>query len=86
MTTFNISFAIAAIFISGVLLLIVSMNYSSTNIVNRRFKMFLIASLFLYVFDILSALDLGTFVPNGIKTLLNSLYFLSGAVVALLFF
>ena len=85
-STFNISFTIAAIFISGVLLLIVSMNYSSTNMVNRRFKMFLIASLLMYVFDILSTLDLGTFVPNGIKVLLNSLYFLSGAIVALLFF
>lgn len=63
-STFNFSFTIAAIFISGVLLLIVSMNYSSTNMVNRRFKMFLIASLLMYVFDILSVLDLGTFVSR----------------------
>lgn len=85
---YNISFSIAAVVIDIVLFLIVSINYSKTNMVNKRFRYFLIASLVMF------ALDIGTVITNAIAAklpdafnyLFNSLYFLSGVIVSVLFF
>ncbi|MBR1846398.1 MAG: hypothetical protein IJ787_01630, partial [Bacilli bacterium] len=70
--TSNYSFSIAATFIAVILLLIVSLNYSSSNIVNKRFKMFLISTIFMFTFDIVTAItvDLGDRIPPIVNTIL----------------
>ena len=85
---YNISFTIASIAISLILILIVSLNYSSSNLVNKRFKWFLISTI------VMDVLNIGTVysnyyadkIPGWVNYILNGLYFFSGAVVALLFF
>ena len=85
--TSNYSFSIAATFIAVILLLIVSLNYSSSNIVNKRFKMFLISTIFMFTFDIVTAItvDLGDRIPPIVNTILFTLYFLSATMVAVFF-
>ena len=51
---YDISFTIAAIVIDIVLVLIVSINYSRTNLVNKRFRYFLFASMVMFVLNILT--------------------------------
>lgn len=85
---YNISFTIAALVIDIVLFLIMSVNYSKANMVNKRFRYFLIAS------SVMFALNIGTVITNAIagklpdafNYLFNSLYFLSGVIVSVLFF
>ncbi len=85
---YNISFTIAATVIDVVLLFIVSINYSRTNLVNKRFRYFLISSLVMF------ALNIGTVITNSIAAKLpdafnyffNSVYFLSSVIVSVLFF
>ena len=85
---YNISFTIAALVIDLVLLFIVSLYYSSTNLVNKRFRYFLIASI------AMSALNVATVItnayahsiPNALNILFNSIYFLSTVAVSVLFF
>ena len=85
--TYNISFSIASIFIVTVLILIVSLNYSSSNIVNKRFKYFLFSSLIMFVLDIITVItnDNPGLISNWLNSALNSFYFLITSCVALLF-
>lgn len=85
--SYNISFSIAAIIIGIILILIVSLNYSTTNLVNKRFKYFLFATIAMYALDIVTVYtnDHASTINVALNYFLNSLYFLSGAVVALLF-
>ena len=84
---YNISFALSSLILVVILLLFVSINYSSTNIVNKRFKAFLVALLAMIVFDIGTAIsnDNANLIPKALNILLNSVYFALGALVALLF-
>lgn len=84
---YNISFSIAAVFIVAVLLMIVSMNYSSSNIVNKRFKIFLISLLVMFVLDIATAVtnDYGDKIPGTLNAVLNTFYFFSSCLVAVFF-
>ena len=85
---YNISFTIAAVVIGAVLFLIVAINYSSTDLVNRRFRYFLIASLTMYAMNIATVFTNGIAkdLPHWFNVLFNSLYFLSTIAVSLLFF
>ena len=85
--TYNISYSFASIIIGVVLFLIISLNYSTTNLVNKRFRYFLIATIVMYVLDALTAItnDYAKNVAIPLNIVLNSLYFFSGSVVAILF-
>ena len=84
---YNISFSVGSIIIVAILLIVISLQYSSTNLVNRKYKLFLIADLAMI------ALDLVTVATNAnaskfpfiLSQILNGLYFFSGALVAILF-
>ena len=68
-------------------MLVVSIYYSSTNLVNKRYRYFLIATITLIALDIVTALsnDNAHVVPIWANTILNSLYFFNGALVGALF-
>lgn len=85
--SYNISFTIASLIIGIILILIVSLNYSSTNLVNKRYKYFLFSSITMFVLDLVTVFtnDNADKINEGINYFLNSLYFFNGAVVALLF-
>lgn len=86
--TYNISFTIASLFISAVLILIMLLNYSKTNLVNKRFRYFLSCSVLMFALDLVTAItnDNGAHVPVALNIFLNSIYFFTGAATALLFF
>lgn len=86
-SSYNISFTIAAVIIAVVLLIIMSLYYSSSNLVNKRYKYFLISSIVMFSMNILTVYtnDYCNVVPKWLNYLLNSIYFFSGAVVAVLF-
>ena len=85
--SYNIYFSIAAVIITIILILIVSLHYSSTNVVNKRYKVFLIAAISMIFLDIATVVtnDYAHDIPHFLNMFLNGLYFLSGAVVAILF-
>ena len=85
---YNISYSITALIIDVILLFIVGINYSSTNLVNKRFKYFLVASILMISFDIGTTYTIcyASYIPTWLNMLLNSIYFLLGALVAMLFF
>ncbi len=85
---YDISFTIAAVVINFVVFLIVSINYSSTNLVNKRFRYFLIAGMIMYIFNIATVVTnaFAKSFPDSVNYVFNSLYFLSTIVVSLLFF
>lgn len=84
---YNISFSIAALIVVGILLTVISIQYSATNLVNKRFKFFLISAF------VMIALDLFTVYTNSVAKditplfaqFLNGVYFFSGGVVAILY-
>ena len=86
--SYNISFSIAAMIIVVLLVIIVSMQYSRTNLVNKRFRYFLVASIVMFALDIGTVIsnDHASELPVAVNFILNSLYFLSGTVAAILFF
>ena len=85
---YNISYTVAAVVIDLVLLLIVSINYSTTNMVNKRFRFFLISSLGMFVLNIATVITNanGKNFPDWFNILFNSLYFFSTVIVSVLFF
>ena len=85
---YDISFTIAAVVINVVLFLIVSINYSTTNLVNKRFRYFLVACLVMFVLNIATVItnSIAARLPNAFNLFFNSIYFLSTEAVALLFF
>ena len=85
--SYNISFTIASLVICIILLIVISVQYSSTNAVNKGYKSFLIASITLFALDILTVItnDLSHKIPVPLNMFLNALYFLSGVMVALFF-
>ena len=85
--SYNISFTIASLVICIILLIVVSVQYSSTNAVNKGYKSFLIASITLFALDILTVItnDLSHKIPVPLNMFLNALFFLSGVMVALFF-
>ena len=85
---YDISFTIAAVVINFVVFLIVSINYSSTNLVNKRFRYFLIAGMIMYIFNIATVVTnaFAKNFPDPVNYVFNSLYFLSTIIVSLLFF
>jgi len=85
--SYNISFSIAAFAINVVLMLIVSINYSSTNLVNKRFKIFLWSTIAMFILDIATVItnDYSSYMPVPLNIILNGLYFFSGACVAIFF-
>lgn len=85
--SYNISFSIASLIIGIILILIVSLNYSSTNLVNKRYKYFMISSIVMITLDIVTVFtnDNANKINVGFNYFLNTIYFFSGAVVSLLF-
>ena len=85
--SYNIYFSIAAIIICLILILIVSLQYSSTNLVNRRYKLFLYSTLVMFILDIATVItnDHAKEIPEFLNMFLNGLYFYSSAFVAIFF-
>ena len=77
----------AALIISIVLIFIIALKYSKLNTTNLRFKHFVISAIVMIALDIVTVItnDLAQFIPGWGNMILNSMYFLSGAVVGLLF-
>ena len=84
---YNISYSIAAIVIGVVLLFIVAVNYSSTNLLSKRFKYFLIAALVMYSLNIATVFtnEYAKNIPMFLNMMFNGLFFFTGSVVAVLF-
>ena len=85
---YNISYTIAAVLIDIVLVLIVSIHYSSTNLVNKRFRYFLIASMVMFGLNIATVVTnaMASRLPDAFNMIFNSLYFFSTVIVSVLFF
>lgn len=85
--SYDISYSIAALIISLVLIFIISYKYSKLNITNRRFKNFVISAIVMIALDIITVItnDFSTLIPKYGNIILNSMYFFNGAVVGLLF-
>ena len=85
--SYDISYSIAALVISIVLIFIISYKYSKLNTTNKRFKNFVISAILLIALDILTVItnDYAQFIPAWGNIILNSMYFLNGAIVGLLF-
>ena len=86
--SYNISFSMAAMIITIVLILIMSLKYSSSNIVNKRFKFFLISIIVMIALDIITVItnDYAAYIPVWGNMILNNIYFFACTVVGLLFF
>ena len=86
--SYNISFSLAAMIITIVLILIMSLKYSSSNIVNKRFKFFLISIIVMIALDIITVItnDYAAYIPVWGNMILNNIYFFACTVVGLLFF
>ena len=84
---YDINFSLASLFIVLVLLITISLYYSSTNLVSKRYRWFLIALAAMILLDIATVATNanGEHIPAIICQMLNGLYFFSGAVVAILF-
>ena len=84
---YNISFSIAALAIVAILLTVISIQYSSTNMVNKRYKFFLISAFVMIGLDVLTVYTNGVAkeMPIIVAQLLNGLYFFSGGMVAFLY-
>ena len=85
--SYDISYSIAALVISIVLIFIISYKYSRLNTTNKRFKNFVISAILLIALDILTVItnDYAQFIPAWGNIILNSMYFFNGAIVGLLF-
>ena len=85
--TYDISFSLAALIITIIVLATVIIHYSTTSIVNKRYKLFLIASIVLIALDILTVItnDNPTLIPHHLNKILNGIYFINGALVGFLF-
>lgn len=85
--SYNVSYCVAAIIIDVLLIVAVLFHYSSTNLVNRRYRFFLYGSVAMFTLDLVTVftIDNANSVPPWANVLLNSLYFASGALVGLLF-
>ena len=85
--TYNLSYTFASFVLGAILLFVVSINYSSTNLVNKRFKYFLIATMVMYALDIITAytIEYSTHIPVWLNMILNGSFFFSGTIVAILF-
>ena len=86
--SYNISYSVAAVIITLALLLIVSLQYSTTNILNKRYRYFVIAALVMSLLNIATVItnDYAKYIPDWANFIFNGLYFFSSAVVAILFF
>lgn len=75
--SYNISFSAAAVIIGVILLTILFLNYSSTNLLNKRFKIFLIAAVIMFFMNILTVFsnEYSYKMPLWISFLLNGIYF-----------
>lgn len=84
---YNISFSIAALIVITILLTVISIQYSSTNLVSKRYKFFLISAFVMVSLDILTVYT--NAVAKDISVIfaqiLNGIYFFSGGVVAILY-
>ena len=85
--SYNIGYAVAGLIISIIIIMIVSLNYSSSNIVNKRYKLYLFASIGMIVLDIVTVItnDNPGLIPTSLNIVLNGLYFFSGSLTAMLF-
>ena len=85
--SYDVSYSVAALVICVILLVIVSLHYSSTNLINKRYKLFLAVTLVTIVLDIGTVIsnDHAANFPNAVNMMLNGLYFLSATSVAILF-
>lgn len=84
---YNISFSIAAIIVISILLTVISLQYSSTNLVNNRYKFFLISAFVMIALDVFTVFTNGIAkdMPSIVSQILNGLYFFSGGTVAILY-
>lgn len=86
--SYNISFALAGIIVVSIILLIVSIHYSNKVTVNNRYRLFLFSTIAMISLDIITVYTNDNsykFTPF-LNHLFNSLYFFSGALVAIYFF
>ena len=84
--SYNISFSVAAVIIGVILVTILFLNYSSTNLLSNRFKSFLCSTIGMYALNILTVFTNETAgFPIWANYVLNSLYFSTSNVVAFLF-
>ena len=84
---YNISFSVVALIVMTILLAIISVQYSSTNLVSKRFKFFLISGFVMIALDIFTVFTNGEakHFPVFISMILNGIYFFSGGVVGIFF-
>ena len=84
---YNISFSIAATVIGVALVTILFVSYSSANLLNKRFKVFLCSTITMYAMNIITVFtnDVADKIPTWINYVLNSLYFGASNCVAFLF-
>ena len=84
---YNVSFSIAAVIIGAILLTILLLNYSSSNLVNKRFKAFLIVSIVMYGMNIITVFTNyhASEFPIWISYLLNGIYFAASNATAAAF-
>ena len=84
---YNISFSVVALIVMTILLAIISVQYSSTNLVSKRFKFFLISGFMMIALDIFTVFTNGEakHFPVFISMILNGIYFFSGGVVGIFF-
>ena len=84
---YNISYSVAAVIIGAILVTILILNYSSTNLLNRRFKIFLVATLVMYAMNILTVFTnkYAANFPLWISYTLNGIYFAASNATAGLF-
>lgn len=84
---YNVSFSIASLIIVTILLIVINVQYSSTNMVNRRYKFFLASAFIMIALDIFTVYtnSIAKDMPILLAQSLNALYFFSGGIVALLY-
>ena len=87
-TGYNISFTIASVVIVFILILIMALNYSSANLVNKRFRYFLYAAMAMFVLNIATVYTnaIAAKLPDAFNYFFNSAYFFSTVLVSVLFF
>lgn len=84
---YDIYFSVASLFIVAVLFVIISLYYRSANLVSKRYKWFLIALAMMIILNIVTVATNANAdkIPDLLLQVLNGFYFLSGAIVAILF-
>ena len=84
---YNISFSIASLIVLAILTAVIAIQYSSTNLVNKRYNYFLISAFIMVGLDILTVYTnaIAKDISVMFAQVLNGIYFFSGGAVAVLY-